>query len=311
MAGSLSSSTTSRTDTFDSPVATPLPLRITLGNTGLTILIAIAILLLLISIAWSIKRLYRLKRQQPHTDGIPLNPMGHRREASDRSGSGEPPTEFGVAANEDEDSQFGNEVQGSPVVPVGPLDTGASENPVGPIFTTPSDIAALDVAPDNEPHRTEVEGSQFGADGEGPPIGFTEMDSNETANEPTDLPPPYVAGPDVAPDNNPLRERQAISGSWHSSLFTGSGSGSGSGRATVTYTTRSSATNVNNPTMPMTTCATSTLHRHRHGGDDCPAITENLPPSNVAAPEVAPGNNPLREPQAAVGSWHDPNMGNL
>lgn len=205
MAGSLSSSTPSRTDSFDSPVATPLPLRWTIG---ITIGVPSTIALLFFCVAWLIKRHERRKRQQPHTNGIPLNPMGNRREGSDRSEFGGEPTEHGVASTEDEGSQSGTEVEGSPVVPVGPLDTGASETPVGPIFQTPSDIAAPDVAPDNNPLRTEVEGSQVGADVEGPSVSSIGMDASETPNGPTNPPPPYVAAPDVASDNNPLREPQ-------------------------------------------------------------------------------------------------------
>ena len=150
MAGTLSSCTPSQPDSFDSPVVTPLSLKITLA---IAILGVIGIVLLFVGIWWSIKRHYRHKRQQPHTDGIPLNPMGNRREASDISGSGEQPTEFGVAAIEDEDPQFGNEAGGSPVVPVGPLDTGASETAVSPINPEPSEVAAPDVAPDNNALR--------------------------------------------------------------------------------------------------------------------------------------------------------------
>lgn len=37
----------------------------------------------------------------------------------------------------------------------------------------------------------------------------------------------------------------------------------------------------------------------------------NTPPSGIAAPNIAPDNNPLHEPRATPGSWYDPNLGNL
>ena len=201
MTGFLSSSTSPRRDTFDSPDITPLP-DSEKTEIGVGIPLGVIGCLLVLLSFWCLTRCFHTPRR-PHNNDIPMVPMGNRREGSDSSGSGGQHTERGLASTDVEGSQFGTEFEGSPVVLVGPLDTGASETPVGPINPTASDIAAPDVASDNGPHRTEVEGSQVGADVEGTPVDSIEMDASETPNGPTNPPPPYVAAPDVAPDNNP------------------------------------------------------------------------------------------------------------
>ena len=196
MADSLSSPTPSRTDTFDSSEGTPLPASTAIPQ---AILGPLAVVLFFVAAIFGWVWYKRHRRQRTRTNNIPLDTMGNRREGSDRSSSEGQPSEFGVAATE----------------PVGPLDTGANENPVGPIFATPSDIAVPDVAPNNEPLRPEVEDSQVGADVEGPPVGPTESHASETPVGPINPTPSEVAAQDVDPDNNPLREPQATFGSWH------------------------------------------------------------------------------------------------
>ena len=62
---------------------------------------------------------------------------------------------------------------------------------------------------------TEVEGSEAAGEVEGSPVGPIEMDANQTHVAPTNPPPDGTATPDVAPDNNPLREPTATPGSWY------------------------------------------------------------------------------------------------
>lgn len=70
-----------------------------------------------------------------------------------------------------------------------------------------TDKSGPQAQPPTEGVTTEVQGS---------PVGPVEMDANQTHVTPADPPPYGTATPDVAPDNNPLREPSATPGSWYS-----------------------------------------------------------------------------------------------